>query len=119
MLAPSLCAAHASAMVSSILLATSGGVKTSSLERFAMQVSTLGCGPQREARLHPTHAEFLHCDGQVSLGWDEDLMLAELGEEVALFTERRRLSKYVEARVPPLELAFGQGSATERRRPAR
>jgi hypothetical protein len=39
MLAPSLEAAHASARVSSILLANSGGVNTSSFERFAMHVS--------------------------------------------------------------------------------
>ena len=46
MSAPSLSAAHASASVSSIRLANSGGVKTSSLERFAMQVSTSGLRPR-------------------------------------------------------------------------
>ena len=46
MFAPSLSAAHASARVSSIRLANSGGVKTSSLERFAMQVSTSGLRPR-------------------------------------------------------------------------
>lgn len=38
MLAPSLSAAHASARASSISLARSGGVKTSSFDRLAMQV---------------------------------------------------------------------------------
>src|ERR1035441_8234751 len=40
--APPLLAAHASASVSSIRLANSGGVNTSSLERFAMHVNTSG-----------------------------------------------------------------------------
>jgi len=42
MFAPPLTAAHATARVSSIWLANSGGVNTSSLERFAMQVRTSG-----------------------------------------------------------------------------
>ena len=42
----------ASASVSSIWLANSGGVKTSSLERFAMQVSTSGLRP-RSAKPRP------------------------------------------------------------------
>ena len=46
MFAPSLAAAHASASVSSIRLANSGGVKTSSFERFAMHVSTSGLRPR-------------------------------------------------------------------------
>ena len=38
-------AAHTSASVSSMRLASSGGVNTSSLERFAMHVSTSGLRP--------------------------------------------------------------------------
>jgi len=48
MFAPLLWPAHASAMVSSILLANSGGVNTSSLERFAMHVNTSGLRPRSE-----------------------------------------------------------------------
>ena len=46
MFAPPLSAAHASASVSSIRLANSGGVNTSSFERFAMNVSTSGLRPR-------------------------------------------------------------------------
>jgi hypothetical protein len=46
MFAPPLSAAHSSASVSSIRLASSGGVNTSSFERFAMHVSTSGLRPR-------------------------------------------------------------------------
>ena len=45
--APPLLAAHASASVSSIRFANSGGVNTSSFERFAMHVSTSGLRPRK------------------------------------------------------------------------
>lgn len=48
MFAPRLSAAHASVSESSILLANSGGVNTSSLERFAMHDSTSGLRPRSE-----------------------------------------------------------------------
>ncbi len=48
MLEPLLSAAHASARVSTIRLANSGGVNTSSLERFAMHVNTSGLRPRSE-----------------------------------------------------------------------
>src|SRR5262249_18501665 len=46
--APLLLSAQASATVSSIRLANSGGVNTSSLERLAMQVKTSGLRPRSE-----------------------------------------------------------------------
>src|SRR5476651_869138 len=46
MFAPLLLTAHVSARVSSIVLANSGGVNTSSLERFAMHVNTSGLRPR-------------------------------------------------------------------------
>jgi len=47
---------HASASVSSIRFATSGGVKTSSLERFAMHVSTSGFRPRKRKTHLRAHA---------------------------------------------------------------
>ena len=49
MLAPSLDDAHAVSNVSSIRLANSGGVNTSSLDRFAMHVRTSGFRPLRSS----------------------------------------------------------------------
>ena len=46
MFAPPWLAAHASASVSSIRFANSGGVNTSSFDRFAMHVSTSGLRPR-------------------------------------------------------------------------
>src|SRR4051812_3037262 len=48
MSAPSFAAAQAWVSVSSIRLANSGGVNTSSLERLAMQVKTSGLRPRSE-----------------------------------------------------------------------
>lgn len=47
MFAPSLPAAQASASVSSMRLANSGGVNTSSFDKLAMQLSTSGLRPRR------------------------------------------------------------------------
>jgi len=49
---------HASASVFSIRLANSGGVNTSSLERFAMHVSTSGYGRAAPILLHAHTASF-------------------------------------------------------------
>ena len=100
MFAPSWSAAHASASVSSIRFANSGGVNTSSFERLAMHVSTSGLRPRSAKLACVAHAasfgvpprsggQLAHRHRRVGLGRREDLVLAEMGEERALRAESR------------------------------
>src|SRR5206468_12948469 len=104
---PSLLAAQASARVSSILLANSGGVNTSSLERFAMQVSTSGLRARSANPACSRTGQILQRERRVALGRREDLVLAEVGEERVL-TEGRHLRERVEPEVTPLKFALTQ-----------
>src|ERR1700686_3405664 len=92
MLFPPWLAAHASASVSSIRLANSGGVNTSSLERFAMQVKTSGLCPRSEKLTcslmespsqnpHWAASKLPQSYRRVCLGGCEDFVLAKVGEE--------------------------------------
>ena len=79
-------------MLSSIRLANSGGVKTSSLERLAMQVSTSGLRPRSaEACLSRSCAQLPNRHRRVALRRREDLVLAQVREQ-GVFLSRRHSS---------------------------
>src|SRR5680860_224287 len=113
MLAPSFATAYASATRLSISLANAGGVNTSSFERFAMQVRTSGF---RLRRLNATCSltrgtssrDVRQGQGAVVPGRQEDLVLAQVGEEGVLLAEGRHLGHRVEPEVTTMEASLAE-----------
>ena len=95
-------------------------MNTSSLERFAMHVSTSGLRPRSEKLRLTVHTasfgasprrgggKLAYRHRRVGLGRREDLVLAEVRKERTFLTEGRHLGEDVQAEVAPLELALAE-----------
>src|SRR5205807_1263479 len=105
--------------------ANSGGVNTSSFERFAMHVNTSGLRPRSEklawefmrprriAGIRARKRAYRH--RRVHPSWCEDFMLAEVSEERTLLCKACHVSEDVQAKITTLKLALTEVAPLRKR----